>query len=477
MPSLRQHSFLCNLQNLRLFRSRKYCRLKSNWCLPICLLGFLFTLYLIISQNSVHPTAIPAQSDQIVTPRHGEDVLSFAHEYAEEQNLPVYIMYKARSGQLNNQLTSFFNALVIAKQANATLVAPFTFHGFESYADFRAGKSFIFNFYQAFDTYVYQSFLRLFGLQYRYDELVGDYIDGTLLNKRQPVVSIVDFKRSVGGKHLSAFPCVLTRKGDARYFYMTLGKRSLLGRNINIRGKTIDGGPDVTESPASRKELDCNFNVSEHFRGLQFNVGVNGNYLFLSKLYRSHSLNCTSANPYWLEVRRFVQPRVEIRELVAAAMGRWGKVVTVHLRFFPFDQNKFLARNFCSFFLSHFQHQIREADHVYIAFSISSKESLDILSRLRQILGRGRVITAHDYGNLHTKGPAFSKRYAVPLVDMWTSINSHYFVGRLGSSLSWNVVYWRQSFRRGYMGQFHDFYRLSNFSTTGDMNPTDSYGF
>lgn len=476
MYSSRQR-FAHLLRNLWLVWSRKFRPRESRSRLHVRLFGSAFILYFMFWHKNVHPTAILVQSDQLVIPHQGDDVLNFAHGYAQEHNLPVYIIYKARSGQLNNQLISFFNALAIAKQANATLVAPFAFYGFESYLDFYTGRGFMFYLRQAFDIHVYQSFLSLIGLQYGHDELVGDYIDSTLLNRRQPVISVVDFKKSMGGRYLSTFPCVLTRNGDARFFYMTLGKRSLFERNINIREETIDGDRGVTESPASRKELDCNFNVSDYFRGLHFNAGVNGNYLFLSKLYRSHSLNCTSANPYWLELRKFVQPRVEVRALVTAMMSQWGKVMALHLRLFPSDQNKFSVRSFCTFFLSHFQHRIRKADRVYVAYSISSKESVAILSQLQRRIGRERIITAHEYGSLHTKGPLFNKPYAAPLVDMWTCVNSHYFVGRLGSSLSWNVVYWRQSFRKGDMGWLHDFYRLEDFSTTGDKNPTDSYGF
>lgn len=477
MPQIRQRSSIHALQNSAITWSKRFSRFKRYNHLQFRILGLTIILYLIFGGRKTHPTAIAMQPNQLIIPRRDENVLSFAHEYAKKHDLPVYVLYKARSGQLNNQLISFFSALIIAKQANATLVAPFAFYGSESYIDFSIGRGFMFHLRQAFDTYVYQAFLKLLGLQYKHDELVGDYIDGALLNRSQPIVSILDFRRSRGGKYLSTLPQVLTRKGDAPFFYMTLGKRSLLETNVNIRGETVDENLDTSQSPASRKELDCNFNVSVYFRGLQFNAGVNGNYLFLSKLYRSHSLNCTSANPYWLKLRRFVQPRIEIRQLVAARMTRWKKVMAVHLRFFPFDQDKFLPSIFCNFFLSRFQHQIKKVDRVYIAYSISSKESTVILSQLQQRLGSERIITAHDYGNLYTKGPAFNKRYTAPLVDMWTCVNSHYFIGRLGSSLSWNVVYWRQSLRKEGSDKFHDFYQLIDFSTTGEKNPTDSYGF
>lgn len=424
-----------------------------------------------------HPTTIAAPASLLRVPRPGEDVLTYAQRHGQRHGLPVYILYKARSGQLNNQLISFFNALAIAKAANATLVAPFAFYGSESYIDFGSGRGFWFHLREAIELHITEPILKSLGLHYRYDELVGDYLDGELLNRTQSVVSIMGFRTGEGGSYLKTFPHVLTRRGDAPFHYMSLGKRTLFETNINIRGEHQDDDPtSALVNPASRKELDCNFNISDYFRGLPYHAGANGNFLFLAKLYRSHSLNCTAANPYWLQLRRFVQPRVEIRRLVDNELRNWGNVLSVHLRLFPFDQGKFSTDKFCAHFVSEYSDQLREVNRVYIAYSVSSEQSIDIIAKLRKALGEEKIVTAKEYGTLHDLGQAFNKRYSAPLVDMWTCVNSKYFVGRLGSSLSWNVVYWREALQ-GQNGASHAFYRLQDFSMAGQKNPTDSYGF
>lgn len=441
----------------------------------------LFGAFLVIHyflKSRPHPTTLPAPLESLVIPGRSEDVLEFAHAHAHKKKLPVYVFYKARSGQLNNQLISFFNALAIAKEANATLVAPFAFYGSESRIDFGTGRGFFFHLREAFDLYIHEAFLKSLGLYYKHDELVGDYIDGELINCTQPVISITQFMRSEGGAYLRTFPHVLTRRGDAPFYYMSLGKRRLLEQNVNVRG--AHSGEDSStslERPASRKELDCNFNISDYFRGVPYRAGVNGNFLFLAKLYRSHSLNCTSVNQYWLNLRQYVQPVPEIRQVVAEALGSWGIVLSLHLRLFPFDIGKFSTTKFCNHFLSRFHEQLQSSDHLYIAYSVSSKKSIAIISELRKKLGAEKILTAREFGNLYDRGPHFNKRYAAPLVDMWTAVNSDFFVGRLGSSLSWNVVYWRQAFGKDTHRQAHQFYQLLDFSTDGQNNPTDSYGF
>lgn len=477
MPAPRYHSSVAKLRNPHLRWGKAFRRFERNNRHQVRTIMLLGVLFLLFGRGRDHPTEYPAEPDLLEVPREGEDPVRFAHKHARDHKLPVYIFYKARSGQLNNQLISFFNALTIAKAANATLVAPFAFYGSESYVDFGTGKGFFFHLRQYFDLYVYQRVLKSLGLFYKHDQLIGDYFDGTLLNRSQPVISIMEFLESRGAKYLRKFPHVLTRRGDAPFFYMTLGQRSLFAGNVNIRGDTIREDLDIRESAASRRELDCNFNASDHFRGLSYSAGVNGNFLFLSKLYRSHSLNCTSVNPYWLQIRKHVQPRVEIRQLVSSTMKQWGKVMAVHLRLFPFDQGKFTASGYCNFFLSKYQHRLQEVDRVYIAYSVSSKLSVDIVSQLKKRLGSSKIISAEAYDLSRRREAAFDRRYSAPIIDMWTCVNSDIFVGRLGSSLSWNVVYWRQALDRNTHGHGHDFYSLADFSDSGAKNPTDTYGF
>lgn len=423
-----------------------------------------------------HPTSIPAQPHTLAIPNVGESIASFAHRHADAHNQPVFILYKARSGQLNNQLISFFNALTIAKLANATLIAPFAFYGSESFIDFANNRNIFFYIKKFMQQYAYEPILKQLGLFLERDQLVGDYFDSDVLNRTQPVISIMDFLKSPAAEYLRSFPHVLVRNGDAGFFHMTLGRRTLFKQNVHIRSKAMMQDPMFgMENIASRRELDCNFNVSNHFRGLQYRAGVNGNFLFLSKLYRSHSLNCTATNPYWLDVRRFVQPRMEIRQLVDDALFAWGKLLTLHLRLFPYDHGKFTLDTYCNFFLNAYHTQITEADHIYIAYSASSEMSVAIVKQLRIAIGPEKVKTAQDFGNLYERGPVFDKGYIVTLVDMWTCVRSHVFIGRLGSSLSWNVVYWREALQEVEMAQ--NFYKLQDFSVYGEKNPTDTQEF
>ncbi|PXF44579.1 hypothetical protein BWQ96_05656 [Gracilariopsis chorda] len=459
---------LWNKNSRRLKRHKKY--------LLRLILVLLFAKWML--KKKPHPTTTKAPPGLLFLPSPGQDVLDYAHNHAREHELPVYLFYKARSGQLNNQLISFFNALTIAKEADAVLVAPFAFYGSESYVDFAQSKGFLYKLYEACDLYIYQPFLKAIGLFYKHDELVGDYIDGSLLNKTQPVVSIMHFLKSPGADYLRTFPHVLARKGDAPFYYMSLGKRTLFQENVNMRGEPAQN--DLTSAfykPASRRDLDCNFNVSDHFRGLQYSAGVNGNFLFLSRLYRSHSLNCTESNPYWLELRRYVQPRVEIRELVEQHLVQWEKVLAIHVRLFPSDFGKFAVRRYCQYMLKRFDKQIRDSDTLYIAYSSSSEDSAAIVSELRRTLADKRIATAADFGSLRQRGPVFNKRYTIPFLDMWVCVWSNFFVGRLGSSLSWNVAYWRAAFSPGVSETKHEFYQLKDFSDNGESNPTDSYGF
>ena len=435
---------------------------------------FVFSLFLLIFEL-IHrlrpfPPDIPVSPTSLTIPSAHQSFLSYAHTHAASHNLPVFVLYKARSGQLNNQLISFFNALTLAKRANATLIAPFAFYGSESYIDYATGRSIFFHIAARLDLWIHQPLRKRLGLFFQHDDLVGDYFDGELLNETQPVVSSIQFLESPGVRHLQSFQAVLARHGDAAYYYMALGRRRFFGRNVNMR-RIVTGPLSTTGAVASRKQLDCNFNISHYFSGLNHHAGVNGNFLFLSKLYRSHSLNCTSKDPYWLDVRRYVQPRVEIRALIHDALRKWGDVLAVHLRLFPFDDGKFSVTKFINHFLQTANHQ--HVDYIYIAHSVSSKPSLQIIKLLRQHFGNDKILTASDFGNLESRGVAFQKRYSLPLVDMWTCVQSAHFFGRLGSSLSWNVVYWRQAFGV----ERHSFYSLSDFSLDGQHNPTDSYGY
>lgn len=426
-----------------------------------------------------HPVSISAPAERLVLPSPGQDALSFAHEHAQSVQLPVYVLYKARSGQLNNQLISFINALAIAKAANATLVAPFAFYGSESLLDSGSGRGIGF-YFREYRERLWGKVLQLFDVYYPYDELLATYLDPDLLNDAQPVIGIVDFLRSNGCSYLRTFQHVLTRRGDAHFFHMTLGRRSIWSTNVNVRREAVDSPSTkypLPVAPASRRDLDCNFNISDYFRGLPHSDGANGNYLFLSKLYRSHSLNCSLENPHWLLVRRKLQPRSEIRDLVTRNLRRWGSVLSIHLRLFPYDSGKYTADAFCSMLLTHYKHQVESADHLYIAYSVTSVESVEVVQTLRSQLGASKIKTAADYGVIYKLGKIFDKPYVIPLVDMWTCVQGDNFIGRLGSSLSWNVVYWREALRISTLSRTNAFYSLEDFSPSGEKNPTDVYNF
>ena len=448
-------------------------REKQNRFFSILLVALLFFCF---RPRGVFPIHIPASVKDLKVPLNGESVLHYANRYAREQDLPIYLFYKARSGQLNNQLISLFNALTIAKATNATLVSPFAFYGPEAFDDFKTGRSWFFFFQSYVQRFVTDPICKRLGVDYNHDQLFGDYFDLELLNKEQPVVSIIPFLKSRGADHLLTFKHVLTRKGDAPYYYSTLKRIHPMGKDVNIR-LTYTGEDIISakETVASRRELDCNFNISTFYRGLPFRAGVNGNFLFLTKLYRTHSLNCTAKDPYWLHIRRYVQPRSDIREMVDESMRRWGTVFTIHLRLFPRDMGRFSTTSFCDHIITHYGDKIFQADHIYVAYSVTSEESVAIVQTLRKQLGESRILTAADYGDLRSRGPRFDMRYIVPIIDMWTAVRSKFFVGRMASSLSWNVIYWREALSLVGYPVNNFFYKLEDFSWKGEKNPSDVF--
>lgn len=395
---------------------------------------------------------IPANPRDISYPLPHHNLTEFVHEHADRANLPVFVLYPSeRTGQLNNQLIALINALCIAHTLNATLIAPHAHYGAESHRDFRAAHPF-----------------RIASVFRTSDTLVGDYIDAAQLNNLHPVVPVDDFLASRAGKALRALPRVLVRSGEAEDYYASLQGRVRITGKTTRKEEVSDG-----KAVASKRELDCEFDAANYFRGVEYRAGVNANFVFLPSIFRSHAVDCSEREPYWLHARRYIQPCAELRALVKETIDGWGGYIAVHLRFLPFDKRWFDADGFFTMMKSRFGERLQDAGRVYVAHSVTCKMSVEVVRKMEAWLGE-RIVTAKVFGDVYARGGVFDKRYSIPLLDMWTCVKSAYFIGRSASSLSRNVRYWREALGEGdAQSASYAMYKLEEFSNIGKKNLAD----
>lgn len=393
------------------------------------------------------------------------NLTEYVHSHAAQSDLPVYVFYPTLStGQLNNQLITLLNALCIAHAINGTVVAPPAHYGAESYRDYLASKG-----WHMRILYTVLGYLRVLPLGHR-DTLVGDYIDAEKLNALQPVVDVDSFLASRGGEKLRSMRHILVRSGEAGDYHAMLRGQVHIGSKTTIEEPLEKRGE---MNVASRRELDCEFALQPYFRGVAFRAGINANFVFLPRIFRTHVLNCAKKDPYWMFARSHIQPRAELRKLVAERSGAWGSYIAIHLRFLPYDTGKFTSESYMRMVIHRFKREIQDANFVYVAHSVTCKTSVDIVRRLRDKVGP-KIITASVYGNIYKHGAVFDKRYVLPLIDMWTCVKSHYFIGRSASSLSTNVRHWREALDNTNSSQpLHYMYTLEDFSPKGEVNHSD----
>ncbi len=149
-------------------------------------------------------------------------------------------------------------------------------------------------------------------------------------------------------------------------------------------------------------------------------------------------------------------------------------IFAVHLRFFlNGDIGQFTPQSVVNMMYDHFGVQLEASKTLFVAYTPSSKESI----RIVEILGQhfhGRVVGGNKIvGHLAPEAEYVTQLpLSKVLIDMWMCVKSDFFLGRLGSSLSWNIVYWRQALAKDYglnpeVVKSPLWYALQDFSTTG----------
>lgn len=358
-----------------------------------------------------------------------------------------FVFFNSWYGQFNNQIVSLINALFIARNIEGVLVLPCEKLGKESVRDSRHIKM-----------------RRLFSTR----ELVGDYFNYTTLLSGADVVRFSDFMASTDGRELAQRKhIVVERKSGGFYRFLFEGRP---------RGREPEGpGVRVLSPNSTRPVIDgvCDFRASRAVTHAQKRYRRD-RFVFLPVVFRRHDINCSAADPYWVEVRRYLIPRSEFLRAVRAFMNTLRRpIFAIHLRvFLNGDIGQFTVDSYVAMLYKLFAAEMSTSRTLFIAYTPSSQESLKVVKELRKSF-QGEVVSGQRIANFLDAEDNHVMLYPLTnvLMDMWVCVKSDSFLGRLGSSLSWNVVYWRQALAKEY-GLDEDkvrsplWYSLSNFTTT-----------
>ena len=429
----------------RLFSSYYSLRL-SNLALFSLLIILLLTLFILIqlitqpSPQTLHPvkpfTSLNiegAPTDDIDDPELDPDYIpSIPHHpnpHVDLDSKPRYLLYTAGYGQFNNQLVSLINAIFMSRHANATLVLPFTTHGKESTWD------------------AHQSNLHD---QLRIPRrLVGDYFNYTLLASVTRIILPDIFFTSSDGTHLLNMPSVNVSYRSGGYYRSLFRKAS-----VQYLGRKRSRVHVLTPSVLVRKHMHhfCDLtpkHALQHVEGW----GINNRYWLMPIVFRRHNLNCSVEEQDWINIRKALVPRDEFLYAVNKFIDILPKpVITLHLRLFlNGDVDAFAPQDLVDMLFTRFAEQLGEAGSLFVAYSPSSEMSGEVMTLLRNRFD-GLVVEGREMRKFFEQGAEewADLPLAAVLFDMWVCVKSKYFVGRLGSSLSWNVVYWRQALREEY---------------------------
>lgn len=358
----------------------------------------------------------------------------------------VYILYSTY-GQLNNQVVSLVNALLLARNRNATLVLPYTQLGRESMAD-----------------------AALIGEEpSTRRQLVGDYFDLDILRAAHDVITPGEFFSSPAAVEMLSGANLSVPKRAERYYHRLFASAAvdnpLLPRTLIVTNETLK---------PRRLNNVCDFSLAYQLH-TQYGVGMHGRFALLPSMFRRHNLNCTAMVPDWIGVRRAVVPRAEVRGAVETYRAKLiGPVLAIHLRVFINDDvGHFTAGSFVAMLYEKFAEEMDSAKTVFLAYSPSSQESCAVFDALKHRFA-GQVVDSRDFAESFKDDERGVAKLVLTrvLFDMWMCVHSDVFLGRLGSSLSWNVVFWRQAL----WGQLQleervvakpIWYELANFSTDG----------
>lgn len=357
-----------------------------------------------------------------------------------------FVIFNSWYGQFNNQIVALINAISIARNIDAVLVLPCEKLGKESIRDSKGIRM-----------------RRLFSTR----ELVGAYFNYSLLASAVHVVRPSEFLTSPDGRELLARPHVVVERKSAGFYRFLFTGRP--------RGRQ-EGAFRVLGPNSTRPRLSswCDFRASKALTHLQ-KLHRADRFVLLPAVFRHHNINCSVTDPRWLSVRSYLRPRDEFLHAVDAFLQTLRRpILAVHLRFFlNGDIGQFSPRSVVDMLYDQFGEQMHRADTIFLAYTPSSVESTQVFELLRAefhgaVVG-GQSIPDHlepDALNI-TQLPLHSV-----LMDMWVCVKSDMFLGRLGSSLSWNIAYWRQALWPDYglndpSVQQPLWYSLSNFTTTG----------
>lgn len=180
---------------------------------------------------------------------------------------------------------------------------------------------------------------------------------------------------------------------------------------------------------------------------------MNDRFVMLPVMFRQHNLNCSVEEVDWITIRKGLVPRDEFLRAVDAFMEQLERpILAVHLRvFLNGDVGNFSAKTFVAMLELKFREQMRKVRTLFLAYSSSSRVSREAFELLNERFS-GAVVDGSRVGEHFAKADEDFRLLALAgvLTDMWVCVKSDWFVGRLGSSLSWNVVYWRQALQEEY---------------------------
>ncbi|PXF44002.1 hypothetical protein BWQ96_06235 [Gracilariopsis chorda] len=358
-----------------------------------------------------------------------------------------YLLYVSEYGQLNNQIVSLINGIFFAKSLDAVLVLPFTSLGKESSRDaLLANKT---------------------ASRRTPHQLVFHYFNYSRLLSAHPVVSPVEFFRSEPGKTLLSFPNVTVSYRAGNYY------KSLFRTVTNTSHLSIS----VITHP-SRRALShpdyCNHDAVKEL-SRHYYQGFHPRFILMPIVFFRHNLNCTAVHPDWISMRRNLLPIDSFLEAVQRFLDTLDPpVLAIHLRLFlNGDLDNTDAYAIVQAFFIRFEEQLNHANTLFLAYSPSSEMSVKVFRLLRKRFS-GHVVDGTTYASFFDPHHAHVAQLplASVLFDMWVCVRSHLFAGRLGSSLSWNVVMWRMALRDQYGLESRVvnsplWYTLENIATTG----------
>jgi len=353
-----------------------------------------------------------------------------------------FVLFNSWYGQFNNQLVALVNAISIARNLDAVLVLPCEKLGRESKK-------------------TSQVFL------HSRRELVGDYFNYSLLKSMVHSVRPSEFLVSSDGADLVSRKILVVCKTCADFYRFLLAPPTPTAPQVKILN------PNSTW-PKLRNR--CDFNPNHALPNLQ-KIYHKDRFVLLPTVFRHHDLNCTKEDPNWMTVRKYLRPKDEFLHAVDRLMSHLQQpVLAIHLRFFlNGDLGQFSPRSFVDMLKDQYGEQYERAGSIFLAYSPTSAESVQVYHLLKNefqgpVLGGENTMQWLPPPENPENNPKDLPLSGV-LLDMWTCVRSDMFIGRLGSSLSWNVMYWRQALREEMKLSWENvrpvWYTLEKFSTTG----------